>query len=234
MAKYHVGERSRTKLLEIIDKVDRSTRGEIPHKRRRGKSTRKSKPGTGDVVLALINEDIDGVVESDPPDEIIVTEGPPEEEVERKINRRNFKVSRIELPYFEVAPAEEYDLPEDVRYRLVTEVTQKPNDPLDPEAGTHDYTDYTKREFFWLDGQGISLDNYTRIEYEEYYGELDMEDPDFLSENDPFPPEGSQEGYWKRSYRIQAKPDSQGRYWLDFKTCKAVPPPPLSEAVLGS
>lgn len=115
----------------------------------------------------------------------------------------------------------EYDIP---MFNLILATKETETAPGPPPTYK---TEHETKKFFLLDGQGVAPGDYTRAEYDEAYGALDATDPAFLDENETFPPANSPAGYWKRRYRIEAKPDSAGKLWLDFQTCAAVAPPKL-------
>ncbi len=79
---------------------------------------------------------------------------------------------------------------------------------------------YVTREVWYLDGKGFDVGEYQVDDYSTY------------PENEVFPPDGSgtfqqpPDGFFKKRYRAEVT-YANGKYWIDFATCKELPAPPL-------
>ncbi len=169
-----------------------------------------SSGGGGDVVLALIDEDIDpGAIDDDPP-----VEQENSDPLGEPLPLWAFEPRSIDLKYYRVAQGDESQSDPGweegkLKYILVTVEVEVESDAFE--------TQYDTKTFYYLDGKPFKLGDYTRADYPDY------------EENAQFPPEGLPAGFLKKRYRAQAKPDADGRLWLDFATCKELPPPELPE-----
>lgn len=157
----------------------------------------------GDVTIALIDDDIPGIteVEEFAEQENADPEGDP-------LLLYDVAPRAVDLKYYRLAtendPGYEEGMPKYILATKEQEIDESTNETV-----------YDTRTFYYLDAKAFAVGEYNRSDYPEY------------DENSEFPPPGLPEGFLKRRYRAQAKPDAAGNWWLDLSTCKPVKAPPL-------
>jgi hypothetical protein len=160
--------------------------------------------GGGDVIIALIEDDIEGITEDDPPTKL-------EQSDCDALNLWGFTPVTVELKYY--IDDSDYGYAGGEHFILATE-----------EGDSYDYgcPVYSTRTFYYLDAKRFETGTYTRQQYEAVH--------DDLGENDLWPPEGTNlEEHWKRRYRVLTINSV-----IMIRTCKVLPPPSISEVLGGS